>query len=142
MPNKKQKKPGERPKRRREIQSAVLPIYKKRVFLVSTRRSGRWVIPKGVIEPRLTPQDSAAQEALEEAGLKGRVKSKEIGRYKYRKWGRTYRVQVFVMKVEKVKSQWKEMKERKRRLLEPKAAVKKVYPRKLKRIITEHFNLD
>ena len=142
MPKKRPKKKRIISKRRPQHQSAVLPVYKKKVFLVSTRRSGRWVIPKGVIEPKMTPQESAALEAWEEAGLKGKVKPREIGRYKYRKWGKTYRVRVYAMKVDKVKDSWKEKKHRRRKLVHPHHATRKVYPKSLKRIISDYFKAN
>ena len=56
-------------------QSAVIP-YRKRpngleVLLVTSRKGTRWVLPKGVVEPGMTPAASAAREALEEAGIRG-----------------------------------------------------------------------
>jgi len=93
-------------------QSAVIP-YRRRdgrleVLLISSRRKKRWVIPKGVKEPDLSPQDSAAKEALEEAGIRGRVSSKPIGSYAYQKWGGTCQVQVHTMGVEAVLDEWDE----------------------------------
>lgn len=52
------------------------------ILLVTSRRSGRWIFPKGAIEPDLTPWDSAALEALEEAGVVGEVEETPIGRYR------------------------------------------------------------
>ena len=93
-------------------QSAVIP-YRQRngdiqVLLISSRKKRRWVIPKGVKEPEFTPRDSAAKEALEEAGIEGSVSGRPIGTYRYRKWAGTCTVQVFVMAVDKVHKTWDE----------------------------------
>jgi len=51
-------------------------------LLVTSRRSGRWIFPKGAIEPDLTAWDSAALEAYEEAGVLGEVEQEPIGSYR------------------------------------------------------------
>jgi 8-oxo-dGTP pyrophosphatase MutT (NUDIX family) len=51
-------------------------------LLVTSRRSGRWIFPKGAIEPDLTPWDSAALEAYEEAGVLGEIEQEPIGSYR------------------------------------------------------------
>lgn len=51
-------------------------------LIVTSRRSGRWIFPKGAIEPDLTPWDSAALEAFEEAGVLGEVEQTPIGSYR------------------------------------------------------------
>ena len=94
------------------MQSAVIPYREQNgdieILLITSRKKRRWVIPKGVKEPELSAPASAAQEALEEAGIEGRVSEHPIGRYEYEKWGGICRVEVFTMKVEKVHSDWLE----------------------------------
>ena len=41
------------------------------VLIVTTRRTRRWIIPKGWPIHGLTPAKSAAREAFEEAGVRG-----------------------------------------------------------------------
>lgn len=43
------------------------------VLLVTSRGSGRWLIPKGNIDPGLTPAEAAAKETYEEAGIRGKI---------------------------------------------------------------------
>ena len=43
------------------------------LLLVSSRDTGRWIIPKGWPMDRETPAAAAAMEAWEEAGVRGRV---------------------------------------------------------------------
>lgn len=55
------------------------------VLLITSRDTGRWVIPKGWPMPGLAPEAAAAQEAWEEAGAQGEVNPLCIGRYGYQK---------------------------------------------------------
>lgn len=55
------------------------------VLLITSRDTGRWVIPKGWPMPGLAPESAAAQEAWEEAGVEGAVSPVCIGRYGYQK---------------------------------------------------------
>ena len=93
-------------------QSAVLP-YRIRegqveILLITSRRKKRWVLPKGVVEPGLSPADSAVKEAWEEAGLQGTVSSQRMGSYEYDKWGGVCSVQVFPMLVDHLAETWPE----------------------------------
>lgn len=54
-------------------------------FLLVQTRGGRWIFPKGGVEPGLTPAQSAALEALEEAGVHGRMEALPFARYFRRK---------------------------------------------------------
>lgn len=51
-------------------------------LLITSRRSGKWIFPKGAIEPGFTPWDSAASEALEEAGVSGDIEQSPVGSYR------------------------------------------------------------
>ena len=44
-------------------------------------RGGRWIFPKGGVEPGLTQAQSAALEAFEEAGVHGRIEEMPFARY-------------------------------------------------------------
>lgn len=50
-------------------------------MLVQTR-GGRWIFPKGGVEPGLTQAQSAALEAFEEAGVHGRIEEMPFSRYR------------------------------------------------------------
>jgi 8-oxo-dGTP pyrophosphatase MutT (NUDIX family) len=93
-------------------QSAVIP-YRRRdgaveVLLIRSASGRRWVVPKGIIEPDMTPVASAANEAWEEAGIRGRVLPATAGTYRYDKWGGTCEVEVFLMEVTEVLDDWPE----------------------------------
>ncbi|MDM7459888.1 MAG: NUDIX domain-containing protein, partial [Paracoccus sp. (in: a-proteobacteria)] len=55
------------------------------VLLVSSRGTGRWVIPKGWPMAGRSLAEAAAQEAWEEAGIRGRIHEGELGRFTYDK---------------------------------------------------------
>ena len=59
-----------------QLQSAALPYRidaenKVEILLITTRRSGRWSLPKGKIPNGMSLAASAAKEASEEAGVMG-----------------------------------------------------------------------
>ena len=99
-------------------QSGVVPYRTRKdleVLLITSRRRGRWVLPKGFIEPHLSPRASAANEAYEEAGVRGRVGRDPLGRYRVKKRGGAYTVVVFPMLVTEVLDAWPEDGARRRR---------------------------
>jgi len=75
-----------------------------KVLLITSRETRRWIIPKGWPMTGRTPEQAAAQEAYEEAGLVGEARPDPIGAYTYGKKLRhgavqTVEVQVFPMEV-------------------------------------------
>ncbi len=56
------------------------------VLVMTSRGSGRWVIPKGWPMKKKKAHEVAAIEAWEEAGVKGKVRKDPVGRYTYLKW--------------------------------------------------------
>ncbi len=120
------------------MQSAVIP-YRARgegveVLMITSRKRKRWVLPKGVKELDLSPQDSAAKEAFEEAGIEGLVSEAPIGSYQYDKWGGTCTVEVFAMNVRKVLDEWEESY-RDREWVSLEEAIARVSEPQLKRIL-------
>ena len=90
------------------------------VLLVTSRESGRWVIPKGNFANSVSPHVAAAQEAEEEAGVRGAVCPTPLGTYRYRKRkgsGASLMadVEVFPLSVSEELPDWKEKKQRQRR---------------------------
>ncbi len=73
----------------RKKQYAALPWRysgsRREILLISSRDTGRWVIPKGWPIKGLSPAETAAREAYEEAGLGGQVSKKPIGEFEYAK---------------------------------------------------------
>jgi 8-oxo-dGTP pyrophosphatase MutT (NUDIX family) len=54
-------------------------------FLLVRTRKGRWIFPKGGVEAGLTHAESAALEALEEAGAHGRIEEAPFTSYALKK---------------------------------------------------------
>lgn len=69
------------------IQYAALPYRLQggdvQIMLITSRRTRRWIIPKGWPMAGLKPQEAAAREAAEEAGIVGQVAERPIGSYRY-----------------------------------------------------------
>jgi len=120
-------------------QSGVIPYRimdgKIEVMLITSSASKRWVIPKGLIEPNMTPEDSAAKEAWEEAGVLGRVFPDLMGTYEYYKSGSVWQVDVFLLQVETVVENWPEAYKRKRQWVSIPKAIKRVDEPELKLIL-------
>src|ERR1700723_102132 len=79
---------------REQVAAVCYRIHNDRLefLLVQARRSGRWIFPKGGVEPGLTRSQSAALEALEEAGVHGSIEEAPFAQYaipKGEKGGRT-----------------------------------------------------
>jgi len=55
------------------------------ILLITTRKKGRWSVPKGWLIKNGTPQDTAAVEAFEEAGVRGAVAGTHIGQFRKRR---------------------------------------------------------
>ena len=94
------------------------------ILLITSRETRRWVIPKGWPMPGLAATQCAAQEAYEEAGVRGQMTAEAIGHYHYNKRirGRAkkrFRVEVFAMEVTEVLDLWPEAHERTRQWLSP-----------------------
>ena len=106
----------------KRVQYAALPYRRSgdsrtQVMLVTSRESGRWVIPKGWPKKRKTPYATAACEALEEAGVVGKVGRDSIGSYSYKKRLKSgavvaCEVRVFPLEVKRQQKKWLEKAER------------------------------
>ena len=89
-------------------QAAVIPyrIRKERVevALVTTSRGKGWIVPKGSVNEGERPREAAIREAEEEAGLRGIVPRRPLGRYLHVKGNGRRRVDVYLMRVTSVLS--------------------------------------
>ena len=122
--------------RKRYRQVAALPMRRDergrlRVLLVTSRDTGRWVMPKGWPMDGRDPWEAAAVEALEEAGAEGSIDASAVGTYAYGKRVSDEKtlpceVTVYPMRVKRLRKRWKEAGERKRRWFGPVAAAKRV----------------
>lgn len=88
------------------------------VLLITSRGTGRWIIPKGNIDPGLTPAEAAEREAYEEAGVQGATESAlPLGFYTYFKRAASgalcpATVEVYLLHVDGQFTKWPEKRER------------------------------
>ncbi|KQN70116.1 NUDIX domain-containing protein [Devosia sp. Leaf64] len=83
-------------------------------LIVTTRRSGRWIFPKGGVKQGYTPWDSAACEAEEEAGVGGEISDLPIGAYQARVGSDALlvTVDIYPLEVTRQYDQWREKGQR------------------------------
>lgn len=87
------------------------------ILLATSRDTKRWVIPKGWPMKGRKPHIAAKIEAMQEAGLTGKIEKVCLGFYDYEKRlqkdASVYcRVEVFALQVEGQKKRWPEKNER------------------------------
>lgn len=106
------------------IQYAALPYRVSgeapEILLITSRRTRRWIIPKGWPVEGHQPSMCAAIEALEEAGISGVIEKNAIGHYQYLKQFKIgvsvpCKVDVFALKVTRERRTWAERNQRERR---------------------------
>jgi len=90
------------------------------IMLVTSRQTRRWIIPKGNVDYGMAPHAAAAQEAEEEAGVRGDISHEPLGSFTYEKQVVsglcvTAKVIVFPLAVREVMDEWKESNWRRRK---------------------------
>jgi 8-oxo-dGTP pyrophosphatase MutT (NUDIX family) len=134
------------PARSTGIQYAALPYRfageAVEILLITTRRTKRWIVPKGWPIEGLTPSASAAREALEEAGISGEVQATPIGRFHYTKEFRQRvavpcRVDVFALKVTRQRKDWDEKESRELKWVSVAEAAQMVEEPELRKLISK-----
>jgi 8-oxo-dGTP pyrophosphatase MutT (NUDIX family) len=110
-----------------------------RLLLITSRDTGRWVVPRGNPMPGLPPHAAAAEEAWEEAGVRGTVSDVALGHYRYAKRRRfgtvPAAVTLFALQVEEEHEEWPERGQRERRWFAPAEAAAAVEEEELKGLI-------
>ena len=103
------------------IQYAALPWRRRNgvleILLITTRSTGRWIVPKGWPHEGLSPSECAAREALEEAGVIGEVAATTLGMFHYHKHLKNgallpVGISVFAMEVVQQRRSWPEKGDR------------------------------
>lgn len=129
---------------RRQVGALVWRFEKSvlQVLLVNSRDTGRYVIPKGWCEKKLTDRQAAANEAYEEAGIRGLVTQEPIGEFAYNKiigpgFAVPCIIAVYSMEAITELTSWPEMNERQRNWLTLDQAAAKVNEPELKILIEE-----
>jgi len=124
------------PDREPRAQFAALPWRRNaggeiEVLLITSRETRRWVIPKGWPIKGKSSAKSAAQEAFEEAGVRGKVAKKPFGSYAYDKRLKNGRLQhvrvaVFPLQVDYEAEVYLEAGQREKLWLAPAEAARQV----------------
>jgi 8-oxo-dGTP pyrophosphatase MutT (NUDIX family) len=108
---------------------------------VTTRQTRRWIIPKGWPIKGLRPAKSAAREAFEEAGVRGKIGAKQLGFFTYEKSldeagvQATCEVRVFPLLVKRQSDVWPEFEQRMIQWVEPSKAVSLIKEPDLKKLV-------
>lgn len=144
MKKKKAKAQAKKGKRIRQV--AALPFRRRpeggvEFLLVTSRETGRFIVPKGWPMKGKSDAEAAAEEAEQEAGVRGRIGSRPIGQYRY--WKRLkdafvpMTVTVFVLDVEAETEEFRESAQRIRGWVEPDQAELLIDEPELKTLIRE-----
>jgi 8-oxo-dGTP pyrophosphatase MutT (NUDIX family) len=110
------------------------------ILLVTSRDTGRWVLPKGNVKRQEDPRTAALREAAEEAGVWGVVAAEPIGDYRYAKrhddgTSTSMTVSVWPMRVDAVGDDWPEGDVRTRAWFSPADAAMAVDEKSLKKLL-------
>ncbi|THD85819.1 NUDIX hydrolase [Aliigemmobacter aestuarii] len=114
------------------------------VLLITSRDTGRWLVPKGWPIDGLGGAGSAAREAFEEAGVEGEIAEQPLGYYSYVKararQGKSREdlpcvVAVYPMRVGKLLDRYPERGERRRKWFTAAKAAAKVAEPELRQIL-------
>ncbi|EHJ95568.1 hypothetical protein AT5A_24635 [Agrobacterium tumefaciens 5A] len=110
------------------------------VLLITSRDTGRWVIPKGWPIKKRKPHQVAQQEALEEAGIVGEASKRSCGSYRYEKrlsdgGTVTCLVKVHLLSVVKALADFPERGQRELRWMRPRDAARQVREPELRELL-------
>ncbi|PLL11293.1 NUDIX hydrolase [Tabrizicola sp. TH137] len=110
------------------------------VLLITSRDTGRWVIPKGWPMADKRPEEAAALEAWEEAGVTGESAGAALGLYSYDKARKSKEalpcvVSVYPLKVARLAARFPERAERRRRWFSAERAARLVAEPELRALL-------
>lgn len=128
-------------------QVAALPLMEApelKICLVTSRETGRWVLPKGWAKAGVKDHEMVEIEAREEAGLLGDTQVPSIGIYTYSKKLHTFasitcKVDVYAFKVHQQLEDWPERQQRQRKWFTIEEAAKLVEESEL-RVLLETYH--
>ncbi len=134
----------QRPKR---MQVAAL-CYRDRpegreVLVITSRDTGRWIIPKGWPMRGKESSEAALQEAWEEAGVrKGKASDTPVGHFSYRKrkaagWSQPVKTLVYPIEVKQLADRFPEANQRQRKWVSQFEAANLVHEPELKDLLTQ-----
>ncbi|AHD00214.1 NUDIX hydrolase [Leisingera methylohalidivorans] len=115
----------------------------KEVLMITSRGTGRWILPKGWPVDGKDGPDSALQEAWEEAGVSAaRISEKPIGEYNYTKYHdngteEPVTTLIFSAEVEQLTDDYPESAERNRQWMRPEEAATLVHEPQLQDVLRQ-----
>ena len=118
----------------------------RRYLLITSRDTGRWIVPKGWPIRGLSSNETALQEAWEEAGVKkGQASSAPIGTYTYGKrqntgWTIQVKTLVYSVSVQHLAETYPEVHQRTRKWVTAGEAANLVNEPELKQILLRQQN--
>jgi 8-oxo-dGTP pyrophosphatase MutT (NUDIX family) len=112
------------------------------ILVISSRDTGRWILPKGWPMKKKKPHEAAAIEAWEEAGVKGVVHKAVVGRYTYLKFLEDGDVvptivDLFQIEVTVQRDEFKEKGQRRIAWVDPDEAARRVRELELKSLLVD-----
>nr|WP_237143480.1 NUDIX hydrolase [Phyllobacterium zundukense] len=127
----------------RQVAALVYRVKKERpeILLITSRGTGRWVLPKGWPQIGKTFAQSARTEAFEEAGVRGDIAPLSIGTYTYEKHDMydgevgDFIVDVFPMLFSRQQKNWPERGERRLEWVSVEESVQRVEEPGLKALL-------
>ena len=111
------------------------------ILVITSRDTGRWIIPKGWPMRGKESSEAALQEAWEEAGVRrGHADDRAVGHYHYEKrraagWSQSVKALVYPDEVKELSDQFPEVSERKRKWVSPDEAANLVCEPELKKLL-------
>ena len=102
------------------------------ILMITSRETRRWVIPKGGRMAGKTDAEAALTEAVEEAGVLGKISTRPVGKFRYLKVlssveARNCVVMVFPLRVSVQLGDWPEAHQRVRQWMTPDEAARAVH---------------
>jgi 8-oxo-dGTP pyrophosphatase MutT (NUDIX family) len=117
------------------------------LLLVTSRDTGRWIVPKGWIEDGEDGAEAALRETWEEAGLIGEVlPGGPVGHYRYikqrqRRGDAICDVDVYLLTLREERDQWPEKGQRRRKWFPIATAIGLIGEDGLKEVIRDAFQI-
>jgi len=112
------------------------------ILLITSRGRGYWILPKGWPKKKISSAQTALEEAFEEAGIRGSVREKAIGSYRYTKSTKQGAMlncvaMVYEVAFTKMAKDYPEKGDRKVRWFSPEAAAEAVVSPELAQILRD-----
>ncbi len=106
-----------------------------KIYLVTSRVQGQWIIPTGKLEKNLSNRRVALLEAFEEAGILGKLDAQfKVHVQLQRPCGKKTRTTiVFLLYVKRILNHWPEESQRKRKAISIESYIETVSDKKLKK---------